>query len=286
MVKKIFETEYDDGLHMADAKGVPGGKRGMLFDDDGLQEHAVFRELSDEELEERYGSRTVQQERELTPEEKEFYERLAELAFESIVLGVCIAAPYVKDAFQNVVIPKGKQLFSNVRAKFAKIGNKHKVKREPRSSSKDAPTKLSNTNAIPREAVLSAEQADRKESLVEAASVDEPKRTISRDEANERIARAMFLAQALADECDYLKHCCVEDTGDSIPNVGQLVGNDMLLDHSRLVLNGQERFLPKGTVIEFLHMLSSKDISSAMIELPLPEKPAEDDSDEDWPEAL
>ena len=47
MVKKLYEVEHDDNLHMADAKGVPDGKRSLLYDDDEhLKEHAfdVFEE--------------------------------------------------------------------------------------------------------------------------------------------------------------------------------------------------------------------------------------------------
>lgn len=51
MVKKIFEVEYDDNLHLADASGDSAYKRGLLYDDDGnLKEHAKMREINEDEL--------------------------------------------------------------------------------------------------------------------------------------------------------------------------------------------------------------------------------------------
>lgn len=51
MAKKVFEVEYDDDLHMADAADDPGYKRAMLFDDQGaLKGQAKMREISEDEL--------------------------------------------------------------------------------------------------------------------------------------------------------------------------------------------------------------------------------------------
>ena len=58
MAKRLFEVEYDDDLHMADAADDPDYKRGLLYDDDGiLKAHAKMREISEDELRDRYAER-------------------------------------------------------------------------------------------------------------------------------------------------------------------------------------------------------------------------------------
>lgn len=268
MVKKVYEVEYDDGLYMADAKGSPGGKRGLLFDDEGLHGQAVFYELSDEELKERYGAATTREERELTPEEREFYDRLAEIAVACIALAITKAVPHIKDAVQNVVVPKGRKFFKGVRSKLAKVAESKKKSPARDRNPGDLGTSAAE-DTIAGQQTFELRAGCAAQNHASGQKTKDGARLISSDEANERIARAMFLAQALADECDYLKRCRVKD---GAGEAGQLVGNDKLLDYFRLVLDGETRCLPRNTTIEFLRLLGSERVSSEIAELPLPNK--------------
>ena len=93
MAKKLYEVEYDDDLHMADATDDSNYKRGLLYDDDGnLKAHAKMREVDEGELLDRYAERDQydydyayddceRREVELIPEQQE----LAQLAGEAVV---------------------------------------------------------------------------------------------------------------------------------------------------------------------------------------------------------
>ncbi len=287
MAKRIFEAEISDELRMADAKGEPGGKRGLLFGKGGLQRQAVFHEVSDEELAERYRPRFEEERRrELSPEEKEFYGRLAELGFDlvcgAIGKGLELAKPRVERLVREKVVPRGKKALLSL---LKKHGPKEKEEGEAWASKAMVgesfpPIRVcENSRAKPEEGASGELGTLRRTGDVErvrpdaAAAGDEiPQadlKPISRDDARERIARIMQLAQAVADECEDLSHCRLEDDVRAATPLDGLVGSRALRDLAHCVLNGEARFLPAASTDAFLSLLYSEGLSDRLMEIPL-----------------
>lgn len=273
MVKKLYEVEHDDNLHMADAKGVPGGKRSLLYDDDEhLKEHAVLHEVSEDELEEKYRRKFEEEYRkELTPEQKERYQWLVDFGAELIIRGAEIAAPYVKKAFKEEVIPRGKRFAGVIRDKI-KTSKRDQLKNHDTAQGdrlKEEKATLStqeNSTSMP-----SSKQGKPSESTNENGNClpASEMKTITEDEAMERIANIMLLAQTVADECADLRYCRVEKTKENSPEIKALVGTDTLNSYVHAALDGEGRFFPESTIHEFLKYLYSEETSKAITELPL-----------------
>ena len=285
MSKRIFEADISDDLRMADAKGEPGGKRGLLFGSDGLRKQAVFHEVSEEELAERYRSRFEEEHRrELSPEEKEFYGRLAELGFNlvcgAIGRGVELAKPRVEQVMKEKVIPRGEAALRSLR-------KKHDAKRkgEERVSKgiidgllppiKACEIARSNIDGLAsNEPDASRASDDVKPVRLDSAGARDRTtqadlRPISQDEARERIARIMLLAQAAADEYRELSRCRLEDGEQVEPSLYGLVESQALGGLTHLVFDGETRFLPPESTDAFLNLLYSDEISDRLIEIPL-----------------
>lgn len=285
MSKRIFEADISDDLRMADAKGEPGGKRGLLFGNDGLRKQAVFHEVSEEELAERYRSRFEgERRRELSPEEREFYGRLAELGFNlvcgAIGRGVELAKPRVEQLMKERVIPRGKAALRSLREKHdAKKKGKERVSKGIIDGLLP-PIKACEIARTINDGLASNEPgASRASDDVESVRLDSAGardrttqadlRPISQDEARERIARIMLLAQAAADECRELSLCCLEDGEQAEPTLYELVESQALGGLTHLVFDGETRFLPAESTDAFLHLLHSDEISKKLIEIPL-----------------
>lgn len=138
MTKKIYEVEYDDDLHMADASDDPDYKRGLLYDDDGnLKAHAKMREVDEDELRDRYAERDQydydydyaydgheHRDVELTPEQEELAQIAGEALAVMLIALVATASPHVQHWWEKTAEPGIKGFFGGIAGFFKNIGRK------------------------------------------------------------------------------------------------------------------------------------------------------------------
>lgn len=141
MAKKLYEVEYDDNLHMADAADDPDYKRGLLYDDDGnLKAHAKMREVDEDELRDRYAERDQydyeydyeRREVELTPEQQELAQLAGEALAAMLISLIAAASPHVQHWWETAAVPGVKGFFGNIASFFKGIGKKSKNKQVER----------------------------------------------------------------------------------------------------------------------------------------------------------
>lgn len=132
MVKKVFEADVPEDLHMGKSHDSEGSV-GLLYDDDGnLRDHAVFRDVTDEYESNDYDYSTESVSYEALDEETA--EALAAIIAALMIAAPIIyekASPYIKSFFGDVVAPK----FASVKDR---IGNGidtiiGRIKRKPES---------------------------------------------------------------------------------------------------------------------------------------------------------
>ena len=151
MAKKLYEVEYDDSLHMADAADDPDYKRGLLYDDYGnLKAHAKMREVDEDELRDRYAERDQyvhdydydnyeRREVELTPEQQELAQLAGEALAKMLIALIAAASPHVQHWWETTAAPGIKGFFGNIAGFFKgtgkkEIGNKPKYKQVERTT--------------------------------------------------------------------------------------------------------------------------------------------------------
>ena len=144
MARKIYEVEYDDSLHMADAAGDPDYKRGLLYDDDGnLKAHAKMREVDEDELRDRYAERDQydydyayeyheRREVELTPEQEELAQIAGEALADMLIALIAAASPHVQHWWEKTAMPGIKGFFGGIAGFFKSIGRKPASKKAER----------------------------------------------------------------------------------------------------------------------------------------------------------
>lgn len=141
MTKKLYEVDYDDNLHMADAADDPDYKRGLLYDDDGnLKAHVKMREVDEDELRDRYAERDQydyeydyeRREVELTPEQQELAQLAGEALAAMLISLIAVASPHVQHWWETTAVPGIKGFFGNIAGFFKGIGKKPKNKQVER----------------------------------------------------------------------------------------------------------------------------------------------------------
>lgn len=137
MAKKLYEVEYDDDLHLADAADDPNYKRGLLYDDDGnLKAHAKMREVDEDELRDRYAERNQydydyddykRSEVELTPEQQELAQLAGEALAAMLIALISAASPHVRHWWETTAMPNIKGSFDSIAGFFKGFGKKPKI---------------------------------------------------------------------------------------------------------------------------------------------------------------
>lgn len=213
MAKKLYEVEYDDNLHMADAADDPEYKRGLLYDDDGnLRAHAKMREVDEDELRDRYAERDQydfdyeyddyeQRDVELTPEQQE----LAQLAGESLAAMlltlIAAASPHVQHWWETTAVPGIKGFFGGIVDFFKGIGKKPENKQMTEHE----------TTLRLAEASL---QIDPRDITAELDTAYEGYReNMSSKEAQKTLVEVAILASMLAERIKKLSNASITDSG-------------------------------------------------------------------------
>lgn len=210
MAKKLYEVEYDDNLHMANAADDPNYKRGLLYDDDGnLKAHAKMREVDEDELRDRYAERdehdydyddSEHREAERTPEQQELAQ-LAGEALAAMLMSLIVAtSPVVQHWWETTAMPRIKGFFGNIAGFFKGIGKK------PENKQIERPTTLQLAEA--------SLQIDPK---AISAKLDTAygryRENMSSEEARKTLVEVAILASMLAERIKKLSTAKYDDDG-------------------------------------------------------------------------
>lgn len=211
MIKKLYEVEYDDNLHMADAADDPDYKRGLLYDDDGnLKAHAKMREVDEDELRDRYAERDQydydyeydyeRREVELTPEQQELAQLAGEALAAMLISLIAAASPHVRHWWETTAVPGIKGFFGNIAGFFKGIGKK------PRNKQVERPLTLQLAEA--------SLQIDPKAISAELDTAYEGYReNMSSEEAQKTLVEVAILASMLAERIKKLSAAKIADDG-------------------------------------------------------------------------
>lgn len=212
MAKKLFEVEYDDDLHMADAADDPDYKRGLLYDDDGnLKAHAKMREVDEDELRDRYAERDQydydyayddyeHSEVELTPEQQELAQLAGEALAAMLLTLIAAASPHVRHWWETTAVPGVKGFFGGIAGFFKNIGKKPESKQVERA-----------TTLRLAEASL---QIDPKDISTELdAAFEGYRENMSSEEAQKTLVEVAILASMLAERIKKLSNAQISDEG-------------------------------------------------------------------------
>ena len=212
MAKKIYEVEYDDDLHMADASDDPDYKRGLLYDDDGnLKAHAKMREVDEDELRDRYAERDQydydydyayddheRKDVELTPEQEELAQIAGEALAAMLIALIAAASPHVQHWWERTAVPGIKGFFGGIAGFFKSIGRKPASKKVERKEALQI-----------AEASLRIDPKDIQTEL-ESAYVDY-REDMSSEEARKTLVEVAILASMLADRIKKLSNARITD---------------------------------------------------------------------------
>lgn len=212
MAKKLYEVEYDDDLHMADATDDSNYKRGLLYDDDGnLKAHAKMREVDEGELLDRYAERDQydydyayddceRREVELIPEQQELAQLAGEALAAMLIALIADASPHVQHWWETAAVPGIKGFFGGIADFFKGIGKKPKNKQVERAT-------------IPQLAEASL-QIDPKAISAELDTAYEGYReSMSNEEAQKTLVEVAILASMLAERIKKLSNARIADDG-------------------------------------------------------------------------
>ena len=212
MAKKLFEVEYDDDLHMADAADDPDYKRGLLYDDDGnLKAHAKMREVDEDELRDRYAERDQydydyaydnyeRSEVELTPEQQELAQLAGEALAAMLLALIAAASPHVRHWWETTAVPGVKGFFGGIAGFFKNIGKKPESKQVERATT----LRLAETSL----------QIDPKDISTELdAAFEGYRENMSSEEAQKTLVEVAILTSMLAERIKKLSNAQISDEG-------------------------------------------------------------------------
>lgn len=212
MARKLYEVEYDDNLHMADAADDPDYKRGLLYDDDGnLKAHAKMREVDEDELRDRYAERDQYgydydysecEEVELTPEQQELAQLAGEALAAMLITLIAAATPHVQRWWGETALPSIKGFFGDIADFFKGAGRKNRSA----SASAEKTTTLQLAEA--------GLQIDPKDIQAELDTAYEGYReNMSSEEAQKTLVEIAILASMLAERIKKLSNANIPDDG-------------------------------------------------------------------------
>lgn len=212
MAKRLFEVEYDDDLHMADAADDPDYKRGLLYDDDGnLKAHAKMREISEDELRDRYAERDQydydyaydgheRNEVELTPEQQELAQLAGEVLAAMLLTLIAAASPHVRHWWEATAVPGLKGFFGGIAGFLKNIGKKPENKQVER--------------AMTLRLAEASLQIDPKDISAELdAAFEGYRENMSSEEAQKTFVEVAILASMLAERINKLSNARISDDG-------------------------------------------------------------------------
>lgn len=210
MAKKLYEVEYDDDLHMADAAGDPGYKRALLYDDgDHLKGHAKMREVDENELRDRYPERDQcdcdyyeREEVKLTPEQQELAQLAGEALAAMLATLITAATPHVQRWWGETVVPGIKGFFGGIVDFFKGIGRKNEPAR--------AQTKQTSALQL-AEASLQIDPRNIQTEL--DAAYEGYRENMSSEEAQKTLVEVAILASMLAERIKKLSNANITDEG-------------------------------------------------------------------------
>ena len=255
MARKIYEVEYDDDLHMADAADNPGYKRGLLYDDDGnLKAHAKMREVDEDELRERYSEQDAysyehdyssiyddeddddEYEPLLSEEDIELLAAIGTLLGSFAVAVAKAAAPHVKSWWENTALPGLRDAAGNV-AEFFTGDERHK---EPKLEvSRETALRLAY-------ATVDIEPTDLRDELSNA--YEEYRTNMTSAEAQKTLMEIVVLSTMLAERISRLSNAHIDDdrlSGNYLEwqSTVAALTSDELIDGVNRILSGDVRVL-------------------------------------------
>ncbi|WP_165172816.1 hypothetical protein [Adlercreutzia sp. ZJ242] len=252
MAKKLYEVEYDDNLHMADAADDPEYKRGLLYDDDGnLKAHAKMREVDEDELRDRYAEREQydysydyddyeRRKVELTPEQQELAQLAGEALAAMLIALIAAASPHIQHWWEKTAVPGIKEFFGGIGDFFKGIGRKPKSKQVERSKA--------------LQLVEASLQIDPKAISEELDTAYEGYReNMSSEEAQKALVEVAILASMLAERIKKLSNAKI--TGEGIAGgylgwqetVNRLSSRELIDDVNR-ILEGDVRLFDAAQI--------------------------------------
>ena len=255
MEKKLYEVEYDDNLHMADAADDPDYKRGLLYDDDGnLKAHAKMREVDEDELRDRYAERDQydfdydyndyeRREVELTPEQQELAQLAGEALAAMLLSLIAAASPHVQHWWETTAVPGIKGFFGNIASFFKGIGKK------PKNKQVERPTTLQ----------LAEESLQIDPSAISAeldTAYEEYRENMSSEEAQKTLVEVAILASMLAERIKKLSTAKIADDGITGSYLGwqetvKRLSSQELIDGVNRILEGDVKLFDAAQIANF-----------------------------------
>lgn len=248
MKKKLYEVDFDDDLHLADAANDPGYKRGLLYDDDGnLKSHAKMREVDEDELRDRFAERDTydydydydseREDSELTPEQQELARLAGEFLAGMLITFIAVATPHVQHWWEVTAAPGISGFFGGIADFFRGIGRKDKTTEE--QNKRTATLQLA-------EASLQIDPRDIQTKL--DAAYEDYRENMSSEEAQKNLVEIAILSSMLADRIKKLSNANITDSGITGGYVGwqatvkRLSSQELINDVNRILEGDVRRF--------------------------------------------
>jgi hypothetical protein len=267
MVRKIYEVEYDDNLHMADAKDDPDAKRAMLFDDDNnLKGHAKLHEIDEDDLRDRFASSLTAEEGFVDHAHRssecvgqandETVAALIGLGTAAIAIFVVSSAPHVRNWWEKTAAPGFDAIIQRVSEGFKNVVAG--VKGFLPAGDKKEPNQASSSSLQLAKSIL---EIDPKlvQSEVDSA-FHEYREDIDSKEAQKTLVEIVMLAAMLAERIERLSNACVVSDETSIDYIGWRdtaahITSKELIDAINLILEGDASLLDKMQLDQVEQML-------------------------------
>ncbi len=251
--KELYVVEYDDKLHLADAKGIPGGKRALLQDDDNdLKGQAVLHPVSDEELKRRNGGDAprVEEKRELSPEAQALIEHAVDRVIDGLIhLGTTYIVPGAKRIYKEEVKSRATNALHALKSRRS-------VRKEENPS--DQTAAVSDKATKSEQSMRDSELATRPTDVEIPDEEPQALHDITHQEAIDRIARIKVMSQLVSDDLEFLRHCRIVGYGDeglSLDWSHDAIGFDETVHD---VISRKKRFLTEADMAELSAILDLK----------------------------